>query len=66
MGEVSRPDGEGWVTVDMRFQFEEEACEFALSFGSQLEVVAPPSLREKVIAMAESVVKFYEGRMGHG
>lgn len=66
MGEVGRPDGEGWVTVDMRFQFEEEACEFALSFGAQLEVVAPPSLREKVIAMAESVVKFYAGRMGHG
>jgi predicted DNA-binding transcriptional regulator YafY len=43
----------------MRFQFEEEAAEYVLSFGARIEVVEPHSLREKVIEMAESVIAFY-------
>ena len=54
------PSGDtGWATVSMRFQFEEEAAEYVLSFGSRIEVVEPHSLREKVIEMAESVIAFY-------
>jgi predicted DNA-binding transcriptional regulator YafY len=59
------PAGEdGWATVDIRFQFEAEACEYALSFGPLVEVLEPESLREKVIEMARSVVAFYAGRQG--
>ena len=43
----------------MRFQFEEEATEYVLSFGPRIEVVEPLSLRGKVIEMAESVIAFY-------
>ena len=54
------PLGEtGWATVSMRFQFEEEATEYVLSFGPQIEVVEPLELREKVIQMAHSVIAFY-------
>jgi predicted DNA-binding transcriptional regulator YafY len=38
---------------------EEMACQFALSFGSKLEVLEPASLREKVIDAARGVVEFY-------
>lgn len=57
MGEV---DGEGWTRVEMRFQFEEEAAEVALSFGARLEVLDPPSVRERVVELARGVVEFYE------
>ncbi|MDQ1524623.1 MAG: hypothetical protein QOE47_2547 [Pyrinomonadaceae bacterium] len=55
-GEV---DADGWVEVWLRFDVEEMACEYALSFGTQLEVLEPASLREKVFAAARSVVDFY-------
>lgn len=57
MGEV---DGEGWTRVEMRFQFEEEAAEIALSFGPRLEVLDPPSVRDRVLELARSVVAFYK------
>ncbi|MDX6272703.1 MAG: hypothetical protein QOD28_3926 [Acidobacteriota bacterium] len=55
-GEV---DADGWVEVWLRFDVEEMACEYALSFGTQLEVLEPAALREKVFAAARSVVDFY-------
>ncbi len=55
---VGEADAEGWVRVSLRFDVEEMACEYALSFGTQLEVLEPPALREKVISLAESVVAF--------
>ncbi|MBC7929015.1 MAG: YafY family transcriptional regulator [Rubrivivax sp.] len=59
---VGEPDMDGWVEVSMRFQFEAEACEYALSFGSQVEVVEPVELRGKVVEMAEGVIAFYAQR----
>ncbi|MCA1618526.1 MAG: YafY family transcriptional regulator [Acidobacteria bacterium] len=59
--EASEPDAAGWATVRMRFQFEEDACGLALSFGTKVEVVEPPGLRAKIRKMAEEVVAFYEG-----
>jgi predicted DNA-binding transcriptional regulator YafY len=35
------------------------ACEYALGFGTQLEVLEPATLREKVLAAAQNVVAFY-------
>ena len=57
--EVGEPDAEGWVEVRMRFQFDREACEFALSFGPTVEIVEPEELRGRVVRLAESVVEFY-------
>jgi predicted DNA-binding transcriptional regulator YafY len=61
---VSEPDAEGRVEVSMRFQFEGEACEYALSFGTQVEVVEPKVLRERVVEMAKGVIDFYTGNLG--
>lgn len=59
---TGEPDEEGWRTVDIRFDVEEIACEYVLSFGPQIEVIEPDSLREKVVEMARSVIDFYEQR----
>jgi predicted DNA-binding transcriptional regulator YafY len=60
--EVGEADEGGWAEVSMRFQFEEEACEYALGFGTLVEVVEPASLRERVVGAAEAVVAFYAAR----
>jgi len=41
------------------FDVEEMAVQYALSFGSKLEVLEPQALREKVIRAADEVVQFY-------
>lgn len=60
--QVSELDGEGRVLVRMRFQFAEEACEFALGFGAQVEVIEPIELRAKIVEMARGVMEFYTGK----
>ena len=60
---VGEPDADGWAKVVMRFQFEEDACEYALSFGTQVEVLEPVELREKIIKMAQDVIDFYANRL---
>ena len=52
-------DTDGWIRVSVRFDVEEMACQFALSFGSKLEVIEPESLRVKVIQAATETVEFY-------
>ena len=59
---VGEADEKGWIPVTLRFDIEEMACEYALSFGAQLEVLEPPALRESVIRMAQSVVNFYANK----
>jgi predicted DNA-binding transcriptional regulator YafY len=57
--QTGRADENGWVEVSLRFDVEEMACEYALGFGTQLEVLEPLALREKVLEAAKSVVAFY-------
>ncbi|HEV2835319.1 MAG TPA: WYL domain-containing protein, partial [Pyrinomonadaceae bacterium] len=59
VNEPTATDEHGWLQVAVGFDVEEIACEYALSFGSKLEVLEPRSLREKVIAAAKDVVEFY-------
>jgi predicted DNA-binding transcriptional regulator YafY len=40
--------GDGWVTLRVQFEDEEQACFVALGFGSRAKVEAPESLRESV------------------
>ncbi|HEV7902881.1 MAG TPA: YafY family protein [Pyrinomonadaceae bacterium] len=56
---VGEPDAAGWVEVALRFDVEEMACEYALGFGTQLEVLEPLALRARVLAAAQNVVAFY-------
>ena len=59
VGDAVERDVDGWLRVSVRFDVEEMAVEYALGFGARLEVIEPRSLREKVIAAAQEVVKFY-------
>ncbi|HJQ26776.1 MAG TPA: YafY family protein [Blastocatellia bacterium] len=56
---TGQPEADGWSEVHVRFDVEEMAIEYALSFGPQVEVLAPAALRDKVIAMARRVIDFY-------
>lgn len=60
--QVGEPEADGWRTIAMRFQFEAEAVEYVLSFGTQIEAIEPPDLRDKVIAAAASVIDYYRRR----
>jgi predicted DNA-binding transcriptional regulator YafY len=60
--QVDPVDASGWARVSMRFQFEEEACEYVLSFGPRIEVLEPDALRQRVVDMAQSVIEFYSER----
>jgi predicted DNA-binding transcriptional regulator YafY len=53
-----KPEGTG-VAVRLRFDVEEEAIQFALSFGADLKVVSPPALRERVLASARGIAAVY-------
>jgi len=59
VGETVETDSDGWLRVSVRFDVEEMACEYALGFGPNLEVLEPRSLREKVIAAAQQVLESY-------
>ncbi len=64
--EATEPDAGGWATARMRFQFEEDACALALSFGTRVELVEPADLRDRVSKLAEEVAAFYGRREGDG
>jgi predicted DNA-binding transcriptional regulator YafY len=56
---TGEPQADGWAEVQVRFDVEEMAVEYALSFGPMVEVIAPAALRDKVIEMARRVIAFY-------
>ena len=64
IGQADPPDSEGWIRVAMRFDVEEMAVEYALSFGSKMEVLEPAPLREKVVKAAKDLITFYAERAG--
>jgi predicted DNA-binding transcriptional regulator YafY len=57
---VGSPDKDGWVKVSMRFDVEEVACEYVLSFGTRMEVLEPEALRDMVINSAKGIIEFYD------
>jgi predicted DNA-binding transcriptional regulator YafY len=58
---VGEPEADGWLRVDMIFNAEHSACEYVLSFGPRIEVLAPQSLRDLVRQAAEGIVALYAG-----
>jgi predicted DNA-binding transcriptional regulator YafY len=56
------PDADGWIKVTLRFDVEEMAIGYALSFGEKLEVLEPRTLRTKVIEEARNLIRFYEDK----
>ncbi|MFZ5828093.1 MAG: helix-turn-helix transcriptional regulator [Bacillota bacterium] len=63
---VEEPDESGWQRVALRFDTEEEACGYALSFGPDLEVLEPAELRERVRETARQVLIRYDVISGPG
>ncbi len=59
VGEVIETDERGWRTVEVRFDVEEMAVEYALGFGPNVEVLEPVALKDKVRSMAQSVLEMY-------
>lgn len=51
------------VRIRLRFDIEDEAVQFALSFGGQVEVLDPPDLREKLLAGALAILQ-RSGKLG--
>jgi predicted DNA-binding transcriptional regulator YafY len=60
VGDVIETDADGWHKLTVGFDVEEMACEYALGFGPNLEVLEPLSLKQKVIEMAAEVVRSYQ------
>jgi predicted DNA-binding transcriptional regulator YafY len=56
--EEETPEGDR-VRIRLRFDIEEEARQFALSFGGAVEVVEPEELRAAVIAGAQEILTHY-------
>ena len=53
--EEETPEGDR-VRVKLRFDIEEEAVQFALSFAADIKVIQPDELLEKVLAGARAIV----------
>jgi predicted DNA-binding transcriptional regulator YafY len=60
--EPTDTDARGWLTVTVGFDVEEMACEWALGFGTRIEILGPETLRDKVVAAAREVVDFYSNQ----
>ena len=58
--ETDETDARGWRKVVVGFDVEEMACEYAVSFGPNIEIIEPRSLRDKVINMAQATLDFYK------
>ncbi len=56
---IDPPEADGWSTVLIVGETEEEACALALRVGAGVEVVEPPELRERVIGLAAGIIDFY-------
>ena len=49
----------GWHRVSMQFETEEDACACILSFGPQVEVIAPDTLRQQIPELARQILALY-------
>jgi predicted DNA-binding transcriptional regulator YafY len=47
---------DGWVNCRVQFDCEDEACFVVLGFGQRAEVLAPPSLRDRILAEAGGIL----------
>jgi predicted DNA-binding transcriptional regulator YafY len=53
---IDPPPADGWVTLRMHFDTEEEACFVVLGIGPRVDVLEPDSLRTRVAAQAAAVI----------
>jgi predicted DNA-binding transcriptional regulator YafY len=53
------PDGQGWQVVTLSFEHERAAAQRLAGFGGRVEVLAPPSVRELLLAAAQEILDRY-------
>jgi predicted DNA-binding transcriptional regulator YafY len=51
------PDWDGWETLRVQFQSEDEACFVVMGMGPVLDVLEPAALRERVVTTAAAVLE---------
>ena len=56
---VGPVDDEGWTTLSLRADIEEEAWGYVFSFGTRMEVLDPLELRERMARLAADVAGLY-------
>jgi predicted DNA-binding transcriptional regulator YafY len=56
------PDGEGWTQVTVPIESIEHAAGEFLRLGTDVEVLAPAELRDRVATTAEELTRRYQGR----
>ncbi len=54
------PDAEGWIEIDLTFDFPETARSRLLPLGGAIEVLEPEALRRSLHDFAERVVRLYD------
>jgi predicted DNA-binding transcriptional regulator YafY len=61
---LPRPDGEGWVTLELRFVALGAARAVIAGFGGDVEVVTPARLRRDLVMLARELLARYEPALG--
>jgi predicted DNA-binding transcriptional regulator YafY len=56
---AGEPDTEGWKTITLSFETADAACGRLLGFGTLVEVLDPPELRQAMWAEAARIADFY-------
>ena len=65
---VGEADADGWQTINMRFELEEDVCAFVLSLGPGVELLEPSHLRAQIAtrAAATAAAHFQTSRASSG
>jgi predicted DNA-binding transcriptional regulator YafY len=58
------PGDDGWARLEIEYETERAAAAHVLSFGDEVEVLAPEALRERVIRTAERTIARYAAQAG--
>ncbi len=57
--ETGSADTDGWTTLRMIFDSEDEACGYIFRFGTDIEVLDPPDLRRRIGRIATEIAALY-------
>ena len=55
----SAVQGDNWLEVEFEFETADEACGFLMALGAKVEILAPVSLRDQLVMLAEEVLNIY-------
>ncbi|MGH2455872.1 MAG: helix-turn-helix transcriptional regulator [Candidatus Limnocylindria bacterium] len=56
---LDEPDPDGWTRLRLRVRWPEEAAGRLLGFGRDLEVLDPPDVRDRIVALARGALDRY-------